>query len=84
MREVQNFSFTGTKLPRYVNITIIIIGCPVNDYGHGPEFLDELVQVRNAKRPIIDHYLQLITALLEKGEGETKLCGQTGYQTHDP
>ena len=52
MRKLQTFSFTGTKLPRYVTITIIIIGCPVipvNDYGHGREFLDELVQVQNAK-----------------------------------
>ena len=48
MRELQSFSFTGTKLPRYVTITIIIIGCPVNPvnvYGHVREFLDELVQV---------------------------------------
>ena len=46
MRELQTFSFTGTKLPQYVTITIIIIGCPinpVNDYGHGRGFLDELV-----------------------------------------
>ena len=53
MRELQTFSFTGTKLPRYVTITIIIKRCPVNpvnDYGHGREFLDELVQVRNIKR----------------------------------
>ena len=51
MRELQTCSFTVTKLPRYVAITIIIIGCPVNpvnDYGHGREFLDKLVQVRNA------------------------------------
>ena len=57
MRELQTFSFTGTK-PRYITITIIITGCrvnPVNDYGHGREFLDELVQVRNAKRLITDH-----------------------------
>ena len=55
MRELQTFSFTCIKLPRYVTITIIIMGCPVNlvnDYGHGPEFLDELVQERNAKRLI--------------------------------
>ena len=46
MRELQTFSFTGTKLSRYVPITIVIIGCPVNpadDYGHGGECLDELV-----------------------------------------
>ena len=58
MWELQNFSFTGTKLPQYVSITINIIGCPVNpvnDYGHGREFLDKLVQVRNAKRLITDH-----------------------------
>ena len=24
------------------------------------------------------------TALLEKAEGETKVCGQTGYRTQDP
>ena len=48
MRELQTFSFTGTKLPRYLTITIIVIGCPVdpvNDYGQGREFLDKLVQV---------------------------------------
>ena len=58
MWELQNFSFTSTKLPRSVSITIIIIGCPVNpvnDYGHGREFLDKLVQVRSAKRLITDH-----------------------------
>ena len=58
MRESQTFSFTGTKLPWYVTITIIIIGCPVspdNDYGHDREFLDKLVQVRNAKWLITDH-----------------------------
>ena len=57
MRESQTFSFTGTKLPRYVTITTIItcIGSPVNDYGHGREFLDELVQVRNEKWLITDH-----------------------------
>ena len=27
---------------------------------------------------------QLTTALLEKAEGETKLCCQTGYRTQDP
>ena len=62
MRELQTFIFTVTKLPRYVAITIIIIGCPVNpinDYGHGLEFLDKLVQERNAKRLITDHYLKL-------------------------
>ena len=26
----------------------------------------------------------LTTALLEKAEGETKVCGQTGYRTQDP
>ena len=44
MKELQTFSFTGTKLQRYVTITIIIIECPfnpVNDYGYGREFLDE-------------------------------------------
>ena len=43
MRELQTVSFTGTKLPRYVTITIIITGSPVNpvnDYGHGREFQD--------------------------------------------
>ena len=45
MRELQTFSFTVKKLPRYVTITIVIIGCPVNDYGYGREFLDKLVQV---------------------------------------
>ena len=58
MRELQNFSFPVTKLPRYVTITIIIMGCPnnpVNDYGHGREFLAKSVQVRNAKRLITDH-----------------------------
>ena len=58
MRELQTFSFTGTKLLQYVTTTIIIIGCPVNpmnDYGNGREFLDKLVQVRNAKRLITDH-----------------------------
>ena len=48
MRELQTFSFTGTKLLRYVTITIMIIGCPVNpvhDYGIGRDFLDKLVQV---------------------------------------
>ena len=58
MRELQTFSFIGTKLPRYVTMTIIIIGCPVNpvnDYQHSREFLDELVQARNANRPITDH-----------------------------
>ena len=63
MRELQTFSFTGTKLPRCVTITIIIIGRPVNpvnDYGQGREFLDELVQVRSAKRLITDHYLKTL------------------------
>ena len=58
MRELQTFSFTGTKLPRYVTITMIVIGCPVdpvNDYGQGREFLDKLVQVRNAKRLTTNH-----------------------------
>ena len=53
MRELQTFSFTSTKLPWYVTVTIIIIGCPVNpinDYGHGRKYLDKLVQVRNTKR----------------------------------
>ena len=42
MRELhlQTLCFTGTKLPRYVTITIIITGYPINDYGHGREFLD--------------------------------------------
>ena len=51
MRKLQTFSFHGTELPRYVTITIIIIGCPinpVNDYGQGREILDKLVQVKNA------------------------------------
>ena len=58
MRELKNSSFTGTKPSQHVTITIIIIGCPVNpvnDYGHSPEFLDELVQVVNAERLITDH-----------------------------
>ena len=58
MRELQTFSFTGTKLPPYVTITTIITGSPVNhvnDYGNGREFLDELVQVRNEKQLITDH-----------------------------
>ena len=54
MRELQTFSFTGTKLPFNATVTIIIRGCPVapvNAYGHGQEFLDELV----TKRLITDH-----------------------------
>ena len=27
---------------------------------------------------------KLITALLESAEGETKVCGRTGYRTRDP
>ena len=37
MRELQTFSFTGTNLPPYATVTILIIGCtvnPVNDYRH--------------------------------------------------